>query len=62
MNPRDNCGPAEASIGMVVMDIANPFYTDLVLGARIAYKSAVIPSKSEIALKMLIVKALNCWF
>ena len=53
-------GGRSRSIGMVVMDIANPFYTDLVVGAKIAYKNAVIPSKWEIAHKRRIGKAPNC--
>jgi LacI family transcriptional regulator len=47
------------SIGTVVMDIANPFYTDLVPAPRIAYKNVAIQS-SEIAHKRRIGKAPNC--
>jgi LacI family transcriptional regulator len=35
------------SIGMIVMDIANPFYTDLVIGAENWYMSAATQYKLE---------------
>ena len=45
-------GGRSRSIGMIVMDIANPFYTDLVIGApRTAYMNAAIPFRLEIARK-----------
>ena len=50
------------SIAMVVMDIANPFYTDLVLGAENCVQergySVQVGNSSQDAT----VKALNCWF
>ena len=50
------------SIGMVVMDIANPFIRIWCWAPRIAYKNVAIPFKWEIAHKMRIGKAPNCLY